>query len=172
MLGSRAIVSFLLASPLFALGIEHILFPEGFFDNQLTIQSEIPGDSPIELCMEDEAQLLSIEEVIIDPNPPLPGQNLTVSARGTLKTDLVEGSYVDVLVRYGFITLVNRRYDLCELLVEVDLECPVKAGYLSLSRVVEIPDAVPPGEYIVDAKAYTYDDQLLTCLTASVEIEA
>lgn len=171
MLGLKTIVPLLVASPLLALNIEQFLFPQGFFDNQLTLQSEIPGDSPIELCMEDEPQLLSIEQVTINPNPPLPGQNLTIFASGTLKTDLVEDSYVDVLVRYGFITLVNRRYDLCDLLVEVDLKCPLKAGYLSLSRVVEIPDGVPPGEYYVDAKAYTGNDELLTCLSASVEMQ-
>lgn len=133
--------------------------------------AEIPGNSPIQTCLDDEPQLVDIELVSLEPNPPIPGENLTVTAKGTLKKDLVDGSYVDVLVRYGFITLVSRRYDLCELMPEVDLECPLNAGYLSLTRSVEIPEEAPPGTYSVEAKAYTPEEELLTCLTAVVTLE-
>lgn len=129
----------------------------------------IPGGSPIETCETEQSQLISIERISLEPNPPQPGENLTVTASGTVLTTIEAGAYADVVVRYGFITLVNQRYDLCEVLPEVDIECPVEKGYLSLTRVVELPSGVPPGQYYIEAVAYTKDDELLTCLTATVE---
>lgn len=167
---SIPLVTFL-ASSVSALSLGNLLFESQELITPPNAQAEVPGDSPIETCLDEEPQLVDIEEVNISPNPPIPGTNLTISARGTLKTDLVDGSYVDVLVRYGFIVLVNKRYDLCELLPEVELECPVKAGYLRLERTVELPEEVPPGFYTVEAKAYTPEEELLTCLQAEVSID-
>lgn len=133
--------------------------------------TDIPGNSPIELCAVDEPHFLDIESVTLDPNPPVPGANLTIKASGVLETDVVDGAYVDIVVNYGFITLVRRTFDLCELLPEVDMECPVEKGFLSVTREVEIPDGIPPGEYSIHAEAYTVGDDLLTCLNAVVEFE-
>lgn len=148
-----------------------VIKPDQFSYSSPAILGEVPGESPIETCRDDEEQLLDIELVDLDPNPPIPGENLTITAKGTLKQELIDGAYVDVVVRYGFITLVNRRYDLCELLPEVDLECPLKAGYLSLTRTVEIPEEAPPGSYSIEAQAYTVADELVTCLQADVTLE-
>lgn len=131
----------------------------------------IPGNSPCELCDVDEGHHLIIKDIELEPYPPVPGENLTVVASGELLVDVVDGAYVDVVVSYGYIVLVNKRYDLCELLPEVDLECPVSKGFLALTKTVEIPAEVPPGEYTVQAKAYNADETLLSCLTATVDID-
>lgn len=133
--------------------------------------SEIPGNSPFELCELEEEHKLNIKEIVVEPYPPIPGENLTVDASGELLVTVIDGAYVDVVVTYGFIILINKRYDLCELVPEVDLECPVQKGLLSLSKTVEIPAEVPPGEYTVQARAYNADDTLLSCLTATIDIE-
>lgn len=136
-----------------------------------TDEGKIPGNSPIELCALDEPHILDINSVVLEPNPPVPGQNLTITASGVLKEDVIDGAYVDVVVSYGFITLVRQTYDLCEVLPEVDMECPVSKGFISVTREVEIPDGIPPGEYSIHAEAYTVGDDLLTCLNADVEFE-
>lgn len=135
-------------------------------------EKPIPGNSPIINCDAASHQILDLRSVIIDPNPPVKGQNLTFVAQGFLSEDVTDGAYVDVDVRYGFIRLVHQTFDLCEEIQNVDLECPVKKGVQSITKLVLIPEEVPPGKYLVNARAYTKHDKLITCLTATVEFPA
>lgn len=129
----------------------------------------IPGNSPIIQCDAQTPQLLDLQKVVIDPNPPEKGKNLTFVAEGVLKQTITDGAYVEVDVRYGFIRLIHQTYDLCEEVHNVDLECPIKKGAQTISKKVAIPEEVPPGKYLVIARAYTKEDALITCLTALVE---
>ena len=112
--------------------------------------------------------MLHLDEVIVTPNPPVAGQNLTFTTVGTLDKTIEEGAYVEVEVRYGFIKLIHQTYDLCEEIVKVDLQCPIKLGKQTITKNVEIPEEVPPGKYLVVARAYTKDDEYITCLTATI----
>lgn len=132
----------------------------------------IPGDSPLLQCDVTEPQLLNLQSVIIEPNPPVKGANLTIVAKGYLAKDIVDGAYVEVDVRYGFIKLVHETFDICEEITKVDMECPVKAGQQIVMKEVEIPAEVPPGKYTVVARAYTKDDEFITCLSGTVEFPA
>ena len=105
--------------------------------------------------------MLHLDEVIVTPNPPVAGQNLTFTAVGTLDKTIEEGAYVEVEVRYGFIKLIHQTYDLCEEIVKVDLQCPIKLGKQTITKNVEIPEEVPPGKYLVVARAYTKDDEYI-----------
>lgn len=136
--------------------------------NNLPGDKPVPGNSPVAICDVTEKQLLTIDLVDLSPNPPQRGVNLTVEAIGHLFTEVEEGAYVDVDVRYGYIKLISQTYDLCSEVGEVDLECPLKAGEYKLSKTVEIPDQVPPGKYTVFARAYTKDDEFIACITATV----
>lgn len=137
--------------------------------HDLQTLDEIPGGSPISLCDSEEHQLLSIDFIEIDPNPPTRGANLTISAAGDLEKDIVEGAYVIVDVRYGYIRLLKQTVDLCEEVENVDLECPIEEGYLKMTKQVELPSEIPPGKYFVEARAYSVDDELITCVKAAVE---
>ncbi|RCK66207.1 Phosphatidylglycerol/phosphatidylinositol transfer protein [Candida viswanathii] len=128
----------------------------------------VPGDSPIEVCDFTESQLLVLNQVDLAPNPPEAGSNLTFTAVGTIDETIKDGAYVEVEVRYGFIKLIHQTYDLCEEITKVDLECPIKKGEHVITKVVEIPEEVPPGRYLVTARAYTKDDEYITCLTATI----
>lgn len=132
-------------------------------------EKPVPGDSPINQCDASTPQLLKLERVDILPNPPLKGQNLTFTATGTISGDIKKGAYVDVDVRYGFIKLIHQTYDLCEEITKVDLECPIKKGLQKIQKTVEIPNEVPPGRYVVYARAYTKDDVFITCLTTTID---
>ncbi|CAH2355417.1 phosphatidylglycerol/phosphatidylinositol transfer protein [[Candida] railenensis] len=129
----------------------------------------VPGDSPIVQCEVHSPQILNLQLVSIDPNPPARGANLTFIAEGYLNEDVAEGAYVDVDVRYGYIRLIHQTFDLCEEISKVDLECPIKKGKQTITKEVEIPNEVPPGKYIINAKAFTKDDKFITCLTAVVD---
>lgn len=132
-------------------------------------EKPVPGNSPIVQCDATQPQLLDLQKVVIDPNPPAKGENLTFVATGFLAQDIVDGAYVDVDVRYGFIRLIHQTYDLCEEVTNVDMECPIKKGEQVISKLVEIPAEVPPGKYMVNARAYTGEDVLIACLSATVE---
>lgn len=132
-------------------------------------EKPVPGDSPIIQCDITAPQILELKKVVVTPNPPEKGQNLTFTAVGVLAEDIEDGAYVEVDVRYGFIRLIHQTFDLCEEITKVDLECPIKKGKQIITKEVEIPEEVPPGKYIVNAKAYTKDDHFITCLSATVE---
>ena len=132
-------------------------------------QKPIPGDSPLFQCEATSPQLLTLELVSIDPNPPVKGQNLTFVAKGVLAKEVGEGAYVDVDVRYGFIRLIHQRFVICEEITKVDLECPIEKGKQVIKKEVAIPEEVPPGKYTVIAKAFTADDEFITCLGAVIE---
>ena len=133
-------------------------------------EKPVPGDSPVAVCDVSEKQILLLDKVVIHPNPPVGGANLTLYAEGYLSRDVEDGAYVDVDVAYGFIKLVHQRFDLCEQLAKIDENCPIEKGWRNIKQEFELPPEVPPGRYIVSARAYTKDDKYITCLTATVDI--
>ena len=100
------------------------------------------------------------------------GQTLTVTAKGVLNEDLEDGAYVQLQVKYGLITIIRTKADVCEQVKNVDLECPLhKDKETSLSKDVDLPKEIPPGKYTVVADVYTKNDKKVTCLTATVEFK-
>ena len=132
------------------------------------LQTFIPGESPIDYCTSPppETDLIVIDKLVISPNPPERGQNLTILASGSVKEDIKAGAYVQVEVKYGFITLIKTKLDLCEQTEKVDLSCPIEEGTITLERTVELPREIPPGKYTVKAAVFTDDDRPITCLVA------
>ncbi|EFX03826.1 ml domain containing protein [Grosmannia clavigera kw1407] len=130
---------------------------------------KIPGRSPLELCPQDHSKdVLTIHKVDLAPNPPEAGQTLVITASGTVSETITEGAYVLLQVKYGLIRLISTTADLCEQIGEVDLECPIEKGLLSITKSVDLPNEIPPGKYTVLADVFTADDKPITCLTATV----
>lgn len=128
----------------------------------------IPGESPVLLCDDHVPKLLTIDHINVSPNPPQKGANLTIEATGTLHGAVADGAYIDVDVRYGYIRLLTQRFDLCEQVQEVDLKCPLQEGPLSISKEIELPNEIPPGQYTAVARAFSVDGKPITCLEAQV----
>ncbi|RHZ55070.1 ML domain-containing protein [Aspergillus thermomutatus] len=141
-----------------------------FFDSaQAPIKAEnipVEGNNPLEYCADPSGNILEIESVDLFPNPPLPGQTLTINAKGNLKDRVEEGAYVALEVKYGLITLIKQTADLCEQIKNVDLECPLEKGEMTLTKQVDLPSHIPPGKYNVHADVYTKDGKKITCLDA------
>ncbi|SPO05847.1 probable phosphatidylglycerol / phosphatidylinositol transfer protein [Cephalotrichum gorgonifer] len=130
---------------------------------------KVPGDSPIEYCSPDHADdILTIESIDLSPNPPLAGEELLITAVGKTSQDIEEGAYVLLQVKYGLIRLISTTADLCEQITNVDLECPIKKGDLSITKAVALPAEIPPGKYTVSADVYSANDEPITCLQATV----
>ncbi|KAI9663029.1 MAG: Phosphatidylglycerol/phosphatidylinositol transfer protein [Bathelium mastoideum] len=140
--------------------------------NQVAINDDpdlkVPGDNPLTFCNKPDDNILTIDKVDLDPNPPVPGQTLSISAKGTVNQDIEEGAKVHLQVKYGLITLINQEAQLCDYVKEVDLSCPLKKGDLELSKEVNIPKEVPPGKYTVLADVFTKSEDKITCLNAQV----
>ncbi|KAK4148596.1 ML domain-containing protein [Chaetomidium leptoderma] len=130
---------------------------------------KIPGENPLEYCHADrDDDLITIEKVMLTPNPPEAGQTLVIEASGTVKETILDGAYVNLEVKYGYIRLVKTQADLCKEIKNVDLECPIEKGEISILKSVDLPSQIPPGKYTVQADVYSKDGVHITCLTATV----
>ncbi|OJD22048.1 hypothetical protein ACJ73_06610 [Blastomyces percursus] len=152
--------------------------PISVADNELSV----PGDNPLNFCFPPETDILTIESVDLSPNPPVPGQTLTITASGTFHKQVEQGSKVQIQVKYGLIRLINQEADLCDEIKKVDLECPLEKGNMSLMKQVDLPKEIPPvskifpshrscdipGRYTVLADVYTKEKERITCLQAEV----
>jgi hypothetical protein len=144
-----------------------------FRENSVSANDEldVPGKSPLKFCdaaADRKDDIITIEEVILTPNPPEAGQTLTIEASGIVKEAIEEGAYVNLSVKYGYIRLISTTADLCKEMKNVELECPIEKGRISITKNVDLPKEIPPGKYTVDADVYTKEDKHITCLTAQV----
>ncbi|KAE9981941.1 hypothetical protein EG327_006055 [Venturia inaequalis] len=141
-------------------------------DSQLRLQNDdplsVPGENPLLFCADPKDNILAITKADLNPNPPKAGTTLSISAEGYLNEDIEDGAKVHITVKYGVITLINQETDLCEQTHNVDLECPLEKGELKLTKDVDLPKEIPPGNYHVLADVYTKDGKKITCLTAAV----
>lgn len=51
---------------------------------------------------------------------------------------------MNLQVKYGYIRLINTKADLCDEIKNVDLECPIKKGRISIIKQVDLPKEIPP----------------------------
>lgn len=72
------------------------------------------------------------------------GQTLTIEASGIVKEAIEEGAYVNLSVKYGYIRLISTTADLCKEMKNVELECPIEKGRISITKNVELPKEIPP----------------------------
>ncbi|KZT31388.1 hypothetical protein SISSUDRAFT_1012327 [Sistotremastrum suecicum HHB10207 ss-3] len=108
-----------------------------------------------------------IDRLVISPDPPQPGHDLTVSVDFTVDEDIVDGAEVDVQVKAGLLKILTQTFDICEEaeVNNAELQCPVKKGsYKNISQVVALPKEIPPAIINVDVQGYTVDDDDLMCL--------
>lgn len=72
------------------------------------------------------------------------GATLSIKASGVFHQDVEEGAKVHLQVKYGLIRIINQEADLCDNIKNVDLECPLKKGPMTLTKDVELPKEIPP----------------------------
>ncbi|EEH18169.2 hypothetical protein PABG_00732 [Paracoccidioides brasiliensis Pb03] len=129
----------------------------------------VPGQNPFSFCSMPSFDILTIESVDMNPNPPVPGETLVINATGYLSKDINYGSKVQLQVKYGLIRLINEEEDLCTEITNVDLSCPLEKGPMNVSKEVLLPKEIPPGTYTVYADANTEEKERITCLKAEVK---
>ncbi|KAK9774765.1 putative Phosphatidylglycerol/phosphatidylinositol transfer protein [Seiridium cardinale] len=146
----------------------------GWFDNTQDVvtfddDKKVPGENPLSYCDASHPDdIVKITNVDLSPNPPEAGNELVIRAAGTVYETIEEGAYINLVVKYGLIRLINTRADFCEQTEKADLKCPIEKGILSIEKAVEIPNEVPPGKYTVHAEVVNYDKKPIACLEAQV----
>ncbi|KAL8742048.1 MAG: hypothetical protein Q9190_005411 [Brigantiaea leucoxantha] len=139
-----------------------------FSNDQKTLVDDslsVPGENPLNFCADPADYILTIDHVDLDPNPPEKGKGLTIKAKGNFTEEVEKGAYIGLSVKYGLITLVNTKADLCDQMQEVDEECPL-SGVKDFTKEVSLPKEIPGGKYTVLADVYTKDEKKITCLNA------
>lgn len=76
----------------------------------------VPGDQPLNFCKDPKDYILEVHNVDLIPNPPVPGEKLTIKGNGTFHEEIEDGATVFLQVRYGLITLIKQEADMCEQL--------------------------------------------------------
>ncbi len=69
---------------------------------------------------------------------------MTIQARGIVKEAIVDGAYVKLQVKYGYIKLLDTTADLCKEIKNVDLDCPIEEGPIEITKDVDLPKEIPP----------------------------
>ncbi|PHH82233.1 hypothetical protein CDD82_6652 [Ophiocordyceps australis] len=135
--------------------------------------NQVPGDSPLVFCEGDHSKdIVGIERVDTIPNPPQPGQNLTISAQGVVHEPIEDGAYVRLIIKYNrFISIPVPSVNLCDNVGQIGLSCPLEAGEMKISKEFPLEKKIPPGTYDVQADVFTKDDRKITCVQASVEFK-
>ena len=85
----------------------------------------------------------SARQPSLGANSHLSGQKLLIEAAGTFTEEVGEGAYINLSVKYGLITLIRMKADLCDQMKEVDETCPL-SGAKVIKKEVDIPKEVPP----------------------------
>lgn len=136
----------------------------------ITTQTQ-PGSGWIWEVCGSRQEAVVLKEINVKPDPPVPGQNLTVYAKGIVNEDIEPGTYADVVVKLGFIRLLSKRFDVCELAEENDaeLKCPKKRGEYEITHTVELPREIPPARFNVHVNGKTQADVDLMCLDLNID---
>ncbi|THH04893.1 hypothetical protein EW145_g5194 [Phellinidium pouzarii] len=116
----------------------------------------------------DPIELKSIE---VSPDPPKPGEDMTVKVTAIVKERIEEGAYADVLVKIGVVKLLQKRFDMCEEArnAETDVQCPVDEDEYVVEQTVTLPKEIPRAKFVVQVRGYTADDENLACVDLSVD---
>lgn len=97
------------------------------------------------------------------------GKNLTIVAGGTSSEIIDVGAKLFIQVKVGYVSILRKEYDFCDVIDAVNLTCPLEKGYRKITKQVEIPGAIPKGTYTVTADAYTEGHgKEITCLEGSI----
>ncbi|KAJ3318982.1 Phosphatidylglycerol/phosphatidylinositol transfer protein [Blyttiomyces sp. JEL0837] len=114
--------------------------------------------------------ILVLDTLTFAPDPPSRGNDVTLTAIGDLKEEIVEGARLKVVVKIGPIKVLDREMDLCAQLEHVGKSCPVPKGETVISSTFGIPAEAPPGRYTASLTLLTNDWRDIACVKANVRL--
>ncbi|KAG6334292.1 hypothetical protein ID866_4789 [Astraeus odoratus] len=117
------------------------------------------------------ADPIQLESISVIPDPPRPGQDLTVVVKGHVTDTIKDGAYADVTVKLGLIKLLQKQFDLCEeaRTANASVQCPVEPGAYIVNHTVTLPKEIPQAKFVINVRGYTVDEEDLLCLDLKVD---
>eukprot|EP01091_Cochliopodium_minus_P012656 TRINITY_DN387_c0_g1_i1.p1 TRINITY_DN387_c0_g1~~TRINITY_DN387_c0_g1_i1.p1 ORF type:complete len:163 (+),score=34.44 TRINITY_DN387_c0_g1_i1:249-737(+) len=121
---------------------------------------------------------ITVTSVTLNPNPVVKGSNVSVTATSvdSAKYAIVNGT-INLVVKYGFITLLSKQYNLCTELALANQKdpsiqpCPVQpyaTRTVSFSHLV--PDVFPSGTYKGYANVTDQNGNTVQCIQYDMHI--
>ncbi|KAG1864120.1 ML domain-containing protein [Suillus subalutaceus] len=115
--------------------------------------------------------VIQLKSISLSPDPPKPGQDLTVTVVGTAHERVEVGAYADVVVKLGLIRLLSKRFDVCEEArnANATIQCPVEQGDYTVVETVALPKEIPQAKFTVAVTGHTVDEEDLLCLDLRID---
>ena len=110
-----------------------------------------------------------IDSVTITPDPPKKGQSVTVKATVTTSEVVTNGS-AKVEVKFGIIPFYTSTFDLCTILPDVGLKCPVNKGNHTATVTGAVPAEIPSGHYTGNVEVTDENDKELACIKLDLHL--
>ncbi|KZP01496.1 hypothetical protein CALVIDRAFT_7717 [Calocera viscosa TUFC12733] len=96
-----------------------------------------------------EHDLISIEHLSISPDPPRPGEPVSVFVSGRTSEMIQRGAQYFSEVKYGSSVLSKGWHDFCGLTLESGYYCPILPGEFHLDETFELPSNIPSGKFTI-----------------------
>ncbi|KAH7106984.1 ML domain-containing protein [Auriculariales sp. MPI-PUGE-AT-0066] len=111
-----------------------------------------------------------LKSVEISPDPPKPGEPVTVTVTGTVQERLNDGAWADVTVKVGLIKLLQKRFDVCEEASNSNatIQCPVDPDTYTIVQTVELPKEIPPAKFSVAVRGFTAEEEDMLCINLKI----
>jgi len=110
------------------------------------------------------ADKMKVQKITISPPTPKAGEEITIAAVGT-SSEQITGGKLKYVAGLDGIPLIHGSKDLCTVLKDAHINCPVAAGPVDIGYSVKLPSFVPAGNYSATAHAYDQDNNELLCMT-------
>ncbi|GJE87589.1 phosphatidylglycerol/phosphatidylinositol transfer protein [Phanerochaete sordida] len=122
-------------------------------------------------CGDPETDPLKVISIEISPDPPKPGEDLTVNVVGEAREKIEDGAYADVVVKVGAIKILQKEFDLCEEArnAHANISCPVEKGEHTVEHTVTLPKEIPPAPFKVHIDGWTVEDEPLVCVDIAID---
>lgn len=119
------------------------------------------------------SDVLQVEDVVVTPDPPKPGDACTIILRGTANAAITNGAFLVITVKLGLVKLLAKRCDLFAELkqgrsdgMDWSLESggvdePIRPGKVGLVCSLDLPANMPRAKFTVDVRGYNGDEENL-----------
>ncbi|KAJ3179411.1 Phosphatidylglycerol/phosphatidylinositol transfer protein [Geranomyces variabilis] len=117
---------------------------------------------------------LTLEYIIISPNPFVAGQTASLHAVGNSTANITSGANVTLTLNIGGIFPVYQHtIDLCQTLQQYEnATCPIQAGLRNITLSGQIPASTPAAEYLVKVNAVNGDGSNLICVEGPITVQS
>eukprot|EP00992_Anisonema_acinus_P015453 TRINITY_DN9757_c0_g1_i2.p2 TRINITY_DN9757_c0_g1~~TRINITY_DN9757_c0_g1_i2.p2 ORF type:complete len:110 (-),score=31.74 TRINITY_DN9757_c0_g1_i2:74-403(-) len=96
-------------------------------------------------------------------------EKLTITAHGTM-SQVVTGGDLHVSAKLDGIPVLSKQLDLCTVMKQANLTCPIPSGPAKIAMTVDIPTIPVHGTVSVEATATTKDNKEITCATGHIKL--